>query len=63
MICKTREDSNFMKNGKMVISIENPKFFKISNDETDFTVEIVSQNLAIRSNFVEFRDSQNFHVF
>ena len=25
--CKTRENSNFLKNGKMVISIENPEFF------------------------------------
>ena len=25
--CKTRENSNFLTNGKMVISIENPEFF------------------------------------
>ena len=25
--CKTRENSIFMRNGKMVISVENPKFF------------------------------------
>ena len=25
--CKTRENSNFLKNGKIVISAENPKFF------------------------------------
>ena len=29
----------------------------------DFTVGIVSQNLATTSNFVEFRDSQNFTFF
>ena len=29
----------------------------------DFTVGIVSRNLAITSNFVEFRDSQNFTFF
>ena len=29
----------------------------------DFTVEIVSQNLATTSNFVEFRDSRNFTFF
>ena len=29
----------------------------------DFTVGIVSQNLATQSNFIEFQDSQNFHVF
>ena len=29
----------------------------------DFAVGIVSQNLATMSNFVEFRDSQDLHVF
>ena len=29
----------------------------------DFTVGIVLQNLATTSNFVEFRDNQNLHVF
>ena len=29
----------------------------------DFTVGIVSRNLATTSNFVEFRDTWNFHVF
>ena len=29
----------------------------------DFTVGIVSQNLATTSNFVEFRDSLNFTFF
>ena len=29
----------------------------------DFTIEIVSRNLATTLNFVEFRDSQNLHVF
>ena len=29
----------------------------------DFTVGILSQNLATTSNFIEFRDSQNLHVF
>ena len=29
----------------------------------DFTVRIVSQNLATMSNFVEFRDSRNFTFF
>ena len=29
----------------------------------DFTVGIVSQNLATMSNFVKFRDSQNFTFF
>ena len=32
----------------MVISIENLKFFYISDDEMDFTVGIVSRNLARR---------------
>ena len=29
----------------------------------DFTVGIVSRNLAIMLNFVEFRDSRNFTIF
>ena len=29
----------------------------------DFTVGIVLQNLATTSNFVEFRDNRNSHVF
>ena len=29
----------------------------------DFTVGIVSRNLVTQTNFIEFRDSQNFHVF
>ena len=29
----------------------------------DFNVGIISQNLATTSNFVEFRDSQNFMFF
>ena len=48
---------------KIEISVKNPKFILwISNDETDFTVGIVSRNLASTS-FVEFRDSRNWHVF
>ena len=62
--CKTREISYFWKKGKIVISVKNPKFILyISDDETDFTVGIVSRNLAITSNSVKFRDSQNLHVF
>ena len=29
----------------------------------DFTVGIVSRNLVTMSNFVEFRDSRNLHIF
>ena len=29
----------------------------------DFTVGILSRNLATKSNFIEFRDSRDFHVF
>ena len=29
----------------------------------DFTIGIVLRNLATTSNFVEFRDSKNLHVF
>ena len=35
----------------------------MSDDETNFTVEIFSRNLATTSNFVEFRDSRNFTFF
>ena len=49
---------------KIVISVKNSKFILwISDDKTDFTVGIVSQNLASTPNFVEFRDSQNLHIF
>ena len=29
----------------------------------DFTAGILSRNLATKSNFTEFRDSRDFHVF
>ena len=62
--CKTRENFNFFKKGKIVILVKNPKFILwISDDETDFIVGIISRNLASTSNFVEFRESQNLHVF
>ena len=49
---------------KIVISVKNSKFILlISDEETDFTVGIVSRNLASTSNFVEFRDSRNLHIF
>ena len=47
----------------MVISVKNPEFFYILDNETDFTIGIVSRNLATTSNFVEFQDSKNLHVF
>ena len=61
--CKTRENSNFLRNSKTVISIKDPEFFWISDDETDLTVEFVSRNLATTSNFVEFQNSRNFTFF
>ena len=43
MLCKTREKSNFLKNGKIVIWVKNMKFILwISDDEIDFIVGIVS---------------------
>ena len=49
---------------KIVISVKNLKFILwISDDEMDFTVGIVSRNLASTSNFIEFRDSRSWHVF
>ena len=47
----------------MVILVENMEFFYISDGETNFTVGIVSRNLATTSNFVEFRDNRNFTFF
>ena len=51
--CKTREIPIFGKwqnrnfDYKIVISVKNPEFIlQISNDKTDFTVGIVSRNLA-----------------
>ena len=41
-IVKPGKNSIFLKNGKMVILIENLKFFYILVDKTDFTVGIVS---------------------
>ena len=68
--CKTREIPISVKGKnrnfgyKIVISVKNPKFILwILDDKTDFTVRIVSRNLASTSNFVEFRDSRNLHVF
>ena len=59
--CETSRKSNFLKNGKMVILVKIQNF--ISHDETNITVGIVSRNLATMSNFVKFRDSQNFTFF
>ena len=62
--CETpKKNPNFWIKGKTVISIKNSKFFQISNDETNFTVGIVSRNLVTMSNFVEFQDSRDLHVF
>ena len=59
---KKGQNRNFVK--KIVISIKNLEFILwIPDDEMDFTVGIVSRNLASTSNFVEFRDSWNLHVF
>ena len=40
-----------------------PRENLISDDKMDFTVGIVSRNLATMSNFVEFRDSRNCTFF
>ena len=58
--CKTQGKFQFSEKGKNGNFSKNPKFFYISDDETDFTVGIVSRNLATTSNFVEFRNSRNF---
>ena len=46
--CKTRENSNFLKKGKMVISVKIRNF--LDHDKTDFIVGIFSRNLATTSN-------------
>ena len=61
--CKTRENSNFLKNGKMVISVKIQNFSRSQMMKKNFTVGIVSRNLAVTENFVKFRDSRNLHVF
>ena len=40
--CKIREKFNFSEKGKAVISDGNLEFFYISDDETDFTIGIIS---------------------
>ena len=61
---RPEKNPNFSKMAKIVISVKNPKFILwISDDQTDFAIGIISQNLATTSNFVEFRDSRNLHVF
>ena len=60
---KPRKNPNFRKKSKMVFSIKIQNKYLISDDETGFTVKIVSRNLSTTSNFVEFRDSQNFTFF
>ena len=49
------ENSVFLKKGHNGnLPQKNLKFFLISDDETDLTVEFVSRNLVTQSNFVEF---------
>ena len=61
--CETPKKSRFLRKCRTVKFGQNPKFFYISDDKTDFTVGIVSRNLATTSNFVKFRDSRNFTFF
>ena len=61
--CETPRKSHFSENGKNGNFGQNPEFFYILDDETDFADGIVSRNLATSSNFVEFRDSRNFTFF
>ena len=51
---KTPRKYNFLKKEQNGNFGQNPEFFYISNDKTDFTVGILSRNLATTSNFVEF---------
>ena len=64
IICKTRENSNFLKKGKMVISIKIRNFFSRSRMmKQTLPLESSRENVATTSNFVEFRDSRNFTFF
>ena len=42
---------------------EKLRFFYILDDKMDFSVGIFSRNLATQSNFIRFRDRQNFTYF
>ena len=61
--CETPEESRFLRKGRTVKLGQNPEFFYISDDETNFTVGIVSRNLATTLNFIKFRDSRIFTFF
>ena len=52
-----------MRKGKTVILVGKSENFLDLGCEMDFIIGIVSRNLATTSNFVEFRDSQNFTFF
>ena len=62
-ICKTREKFQFSQSGQNRNFGKNPEFFEISDDETDFSVEIVLQNVATTSNSVGFRGGRDFTFF
>ena len=53
------------KHGELAstIQVENLDFFYISDEETNFTVAFVSQNIVTQENFIKFRDNRNFTFF
>ena len=55
--CKTRENSNFLKKGKMVISVKIRNFYRFWM--TKWTSPLESS----REIYVEFRNSRNLHIF
>ena len=61
--CKTRENSNFLKNYKIVISVKIQNFSRSLMTKWITPLESSHEILANKSNFIEFRDSRNLHVF
>ena len=58
-LCETPENSNFLKKGKIVISIKIRNFSRSRMTKRISPLESSRKNLANTSNFVEFRDSRN----
>ena len=66
---KTQVNLNFFKQkGKsgglpLLYRLKTLKILYISDDKMDLTFEFVSRNLVAQTNFVKFRDDQNFMYF
>ena len=58
-LCETPENSNFLKKGKIIISVKIRNFSRSRMTKRISPFESSRKNLANTSNFVEFRDSRN----